>query len=295
MHDDLQKKFDSLPEDLKEAITSVDFAESLQTIGKNRELHLDQLDQLFEQVGLVLLGEIHPDQFGPRVAKMFGLSESGKNMLVRDVDEKIFKPIHTSLMSLYEKPAEVPIIPQKPAEINPPAPVIPHESDYSMSRDDILSAIENPQVAKLENEYVPRKAFETNDPHAYLEKRVEMLKKIESQLMKIETPSAKKKSLSEEAVLVAKAKVGRNDDRRFTRQNFAKQNLGGQATDDEKKIPPEPLPPITAPQQLPKPADKLEKMVQIPRQIVNVVSPISANKTGQSGTSSSSDPYRELV
>lgn len=289
MDNDLQKKFDSLPEDLKEAITSVDFSETLQTIGKNSDLHLDQLDQLFEEVGLVMLGITHPNQFGPKVAKLFNLSESGKNLLVKAVDEKIFQPIHTSLMKLHEKttPSEQTVSPNL-TETSPPTNVIPHESDYSMSREDILSAIENPTATNSETEYTPRKVtFETNDPHDYLEKRENILKKIEDQLLKIDAPIPKH-SLSEEAVLIARKKTEKYP--QLSKQPETKPHGVEEKKEDER-----PTQIISPVQILPKPMDKLEKVTHVGKQVINIPTPNIATPQPPSSTPRSVDPYREIA
>ncbi len=298
MNNDLQRKFETLPEELKEAITSVDFAKSLQEIGKTSGLHLDQLDQLFEEVGFVLLGMTHPNEFGKKISSLFNLPEVARNSLVKEVDEKIFKPIRVSLMSIHNKPAPSPVqtFTPKAAEIIPPAPAMPHEADYnSMSRDAILSAIEDPIKSvekKLSADYSPKRNVETSDPKEYVEQRNEMIQKMKiNPLAGSLTPP--KKSLAEEAVLVAQKKV-------------------------EIKTPPTPTPlsvplhhegisvPLPSPViiqklppsiEIPKPAgvptssiEKLNSVVRIPRQSVNVTS----QPTGATSSSNkTSDPYRE--
>ena len=309
---DLQKKFDSLPEDLKAAITSVDFAESLQSIGKNNGLQLDQLDQLFEEVGFVMLGIIHPNDFGKKIMQLFHLDEAKKNSLVLEVDEKIFKPIRASLVAIYEKPSESKSnLVEKPADQASLSPNIPHESDYSMSRDDILSAIENPQMANREST-VSKRAFETNNPKEYLARRGEVLKNLESKLLnQLQNKEAlvKKHSLTEEALMIAKGKT-------FGQKNTADQKpetstvvtpttITSTNTVNSIVSPPSIsiISPLPAPRpstpdiitvaSFPKPSDKLEKVVQIPRQIINVSPiPITPSATTSNATK---DPYREIV
>ncbi|MEK7567648.1 MAG: hypothetical protein AAB513_01875 [Patescibacteria group bacterium] len=282
--DELQRKFDSLPEELREAITSVDFAKSLQEIGKTSGLHLDQLDQLFEEVGFVLLGMTHPSEFGRKIGVLFNLPEVARNSLVKEVDEKIFKPIRTSLMSLHSKTPKTTndlrptTYDRQTNEVKPREQAIPHETDYSMSRADILSAIENPVTKKVNIDNTPKRNVETSDPHLYLSEHNEMIQKMKIAPLagNIITP---KKSLAEEAVLVAQKKV--EGDKR-TPSPDKSQNPSPIII---QKTPPAPqnIQPLTI---ATSPLEKLSSVVRIPRQSVNITTP---------PTTKGVDPYREVV
>lgn len=209
----LQEKFDSLPDVIKNAVTSVDFANNLQKIGQKNGLHIDELDALLEEVGLVMIGETKASDFPPKLGKRLNLDEGKLSPLVQKIDEEIFKPIRSALMSLTkndqtQKKEEV-IIAKKEEETKPQqntspiiSPVGSPEADYNMSRDAILSEIENPRPPEVKIDYVPRRDVETNDPEKYLKNRV-----TEKGYVSKPSTGEGKPSLAAEAVLVAEQKA----------------------------------------------------------------------------------------
>ncbi|MDO8492882.1 MAG: hypothetical protein Q7S34_04540 [bacterium] len=202
---DLQKKFETLPEALKDALTSVDLSQKLQLIGKSQGLHLDQVDALMEEIGFVMLGETKPDEFGSKVASRLNLPYEKISPLVKSVDEEIFKPIRSSLVALHQKSATSgsPI-----GQTNSQTTLNTNVSgpDYDMSRDAILSAIENPSPADVKFVYVPHRTPETADPKEYILRHEDVVKNMALASQKT-GGSAKKSSLTEEALLIAQKKA----------------------------------------------------------------------------------------
>jgi|GEM_PF-5116205 len=271
--EDIQKKFETLPQVIKEAITSVDFAEKLQSIGRNSNLHLDQLDLLFEEVGYVMLGETRPQDFNQKIADRLGLRIGQVGPLVKEVDEQIFRPIRTSLFSLHDEKQKEGILPVSrsssyrepleetfapptistgltpsplssafpikkeelglptsfgaplnafsviPPQINKgstPANLAPQtlgeglvitpaaspDSNEDNSKDGLVEPIVDDEI-DADGLEVPHRKIETTNPHKYLAERAHLL---ESLTFK-GTSSVSKKSLAEEAFLVAKQKT----------------------------------------------------------------------------------------
>jgi hypothetical protein len=243
---EIQKKFEKLPAVIREAITSIDFAEKLQNIGKANNLHLDELDALFEEVGFVMLGETRTQDFAGKISQRLGLRIDQISPLVKSVDEEIFRPIRTALISLHdtEQPRRVTDIPipaprpssfsqvtfdAKEAILAPSIPSTPETPNSPQAlgdgvvvtpetnalgeepptRESLLKDIET----TASPESTPHRQLEPQDPHAYLLGKAELLKKITGNNMgsgDVGVTSPKKKSLAEEAILVAKQKVDPN-------------------------------------------------------------------------------------
>ena len=55
--------YDNLPEDLKEAIFSVDMSEIVEKIGREKQLNIEQIGDLANETGMVMLGVTHPNEF----------------------------------------------------------------------------------------------------------------------------------------------------------------------------------------------------------------------------------------
>ncbi len=130
MNDDiLQKKFDSLPADIKAAITSTDVAQKLTDIGQKHQLHLDQVETLEEEVTLAMLGVTSLDDFVDRVEEKLNVDSDMAIDIATDVNEEVLLSIRESIQKIQlsqeenEAPEEVP----------------------NAEREQILSDIENPR------------------------------------------------------------------------------------------------------------------------------------------------------
>jgi len=88
--DEMKKKFESLPEDLKWAIVGAKIDEQVAMIGSSQGLNVRQLGQLSLEVHAVMLGYIHPDKFAESIKESLGLSNDKIEVLVKNINEKIF-------------------------------------------------------------------------------------------------------------------------------------------------------------------------------------------------------------
>ena len=98
----LRKKYLELPEDLREAIFSIDSATVIQQIGKKHNLTVYQLGQLANDVGLVMLGLLPPREFIPRLQKDIEIDAEKARGIAKEVNEKIFAKIRESLKKVYK-------------------------------------------------------------------------------------------------------------------------------------------------------------------------------------------------
>ncbi len=104
----LLEQFKKLPKDLQDAITSNDVDTALQEISKINHLHIDQAGELADEVGLVLLGVVHPDDFLEDVLFRLKVDRKAATEIVADVNERVFKKVRESLMKVHRIDSMVP-------------------------------------------------------------------------------------------------------------------------------------------------------------------------------------------
>ncbi|MDP3734814.1 MAG: hypothetical protein Q8R39_00070 [bacterium] len=97
----LEDKFNSLPTNVRETLTSVHVEERLMAIGRAHKLHLDILGELADETGLVMLGLTHPRNYVEHLSERLGISREDATALARDVNEQIFSPIREALKRVH--------------------------------------------------------------------------------------------------------------------------------------------------------------------------------------------------
>lgn len=122
----LQEKFDLLPEELKNAITSVEVGGRITQIAEKYSLRIDQSGILDEEIIRVMVGITHPDLFLNKLKGRLGINTKTVEDIVRDLNTEVFLPVRKSLMELHEKADE-----RETPEEHP-------------SKEEILHEIENP-------------------------------------------------------------------------------------------------------------------------------------------------------
>jgi len=131
--EEIQKKFEALPNDVREAISSVDTSNIIVDIGEKYELNHEQIDKLIYESGLVMLAITHSDDFLNKIRKELELSRDQAEKIVKDLNEKIFLKIRFSLRKIYEEN-------QKKPEGNE----FSDDEDEFLDREKVLNEIENP-------------------------------------------------------------------------------------------------------------------------------------------------------
>lgn len=94
--------FEKLPKDVQTAVSSVEVASGLQKVGEKYKLHVDKIDELFDETTLVMLGLTHPKDYLNNLKRRLEIPENLAREMVNDVNEQIFKPIRGSLMKIHE-------------------------------------------------------------------------------------------------------------------------------------------------------------------------------------------------
>lgn len=144
----IQNKLDTVPEDVREQVTSDEVAQALSEIGKHHALHIDKQGILDEETLYIMLGIENPDNFVDKLQGRLGIDEGKAIAIARDINEKVFLRIRQSLMDMQEA-EKAPETPAPSAAQVPTPPPVPRQDQAApaekiSSREDILADIENP-------------------------------------------------------------------------------------------------------------------------------------------------------
>lgn len=102
MNEETQKLIDQriamLPENIRESLKKIPWAEEILAIGKKNGLHVDQMGELQIETVLVLVGLTHPNQYPTELKRALSLGDAQVTAIVVDVNERILKSIRQSLI-----------------------------------------------------------------------------------------------------------------------------------------------------------------------------------------------------
>jgi hypothetical protein len=116
------EKYKDLPEDVKNAMFSVDTSEIIQRIGRENQLTTEKIGILADEIGLFMLGITHPNEFIGNIKDRLGIEKEAARNIARQINEKVFQKIRESLRKVHgQEGTETP----EPAEQPPQAKEIP--------------------------------------------------------------------------------------------------------------------------------------------------------------------------
>jgi hypothetical protein len=99
----IETAFNSLPEELQNIIGSVETADTIMKIGKKHHLHIDHISELAQEIGLVMMGLVKPQDFTMRIEKRLLLPTKDAVAITMDVNNEIFFKIQNFLRDITEK------------------------------------------------------------------------------------------------------------------------------------------------------------------------------------------------
>ena len=102
----VMERFESLPDDLKIALTSEEVDASIQSVAKKHFLHIDQTGELADETGLVMLGLTKTDEYISNLKERLGVPQQKASEIAKDIDEKVLRPIKASLIATSERSTE---------------------------------------------------------------------------------------------------------------------------------------------------------------------------------------------
>ena len=99
--DKLFDLYGNLPEDLRNAMFSVDVAGKISATGKKFGLSIEQTGVLATTTGLVMLGALHPRSFIQKLEEDLKIDRSKAIDIAREVNHEIFFPVRENLKKIH--------------------------------------------------------------------------------------------------------------------------------------------------------------------------------------------------
>jgi hypothetical protein len=93
----IEDKFNSLPDEVKFAMTSPQVSENIKEISGKFGLLLDQMDVLFDVTSYVMLGLIPQKDFSSVLAKELNIGEKQAKIITTEISDKVFSSIRESM------------------------------------------------------------------------------------------------------------------------------------------------------------------------------------------------------
>jgi hypothetical protein len=100
--EEFDKIFTTLPEDVREAMSSVNTLNIIMEMKTKYGLHIDQLGELSAEVGMLMLGKTPPQEFIGKVESVLRVPKETAKQIATEVNEKIFRPVRESLAQIHE-------------------------------------------------------------------------------------------------------------------------------------------------------------------------------------------------
>jgi len=119
----LNNLFDQLPEELQETIFSLDTSENILNVCRTYGLLSEEVGQISECVGQVLMGLLPPSDFQRAIQDRVGIPEVLARAVTREIHRFVFYPVRPALEELYK--IEI----AKPAGMEGPKPRIAAEDE----------------------------------------------------------------------------------------------------------------------------------------------------------------------
>jgi hypothetical protein len=134
--------YKKLPEAIRDALSSIDFADKISDIADKHSLLIDRQGELSDEVGLVMLGLTHPDKFVESIKNRLEISQADAEAIATDVNNEILLEIREELKKISAKNAEE----AKTSNLahDSEHPIESDEHHTTLKREDILRDIEDP-------------------------------------------------------------------------------------------------------------------------------------------------------
>ena len=97
----IAQMYDNLPEDLKDAIFGLEMNEIVERIGRENQLNIEQIGDLANETGMVMLGVTHPNEFIGNLADRLEVDKEKARAIAQEINEQIFKKVRESLRKIH--------------------------------------------------------------------------------------------------------------------------------------------------------------------------------------------------
>jgi len=121
----LKERYAKLPKEVKAVLDSEENTDRIYDLGNKNKLHIDKIGLLNQEINLVMLGMVKPQEFVPNLREKLKIGDEEARQLAMEVNEQIFAPIRESLKQVHamgeaeKKEAAKPTANNQPSNINP--------------------------------------------------------------------------------------------------------------------------------------------------------------------------------
>lgn len=166
--EEIQKKFETLPEDLKWAIMATKVDDKIIEIGRFHNLNVEQMGKLSLDTHMVMLGYVHPDKFQESVQMSLGFPAEKTKTIVDAINEQILKGLREQIMALHNESTkqekeieqvekEEELLKQTGIEINKEVNKTEPVLKKMESPEEMLRDVENPNLIKVQSPILAQK------------------------------------------------------------------------------------------------------------------------------------------
>ena len=97
----IAQMYDNLPEDLKDVIFGLEMNEIVEKIGRENQLNIEQIGDLANETGMVMLGVTHPNEFIGNLADRLEIDKEKARAIAQEINEQVFKKVRESLRKIH--------------------------------------------------------------------------------------------------------------------------------------------------------------------------------------------------
>lgn len=97
----LKKNYSRLPKEIKVVLDSEENTDKIYDLGSKHDLHIDKIGLLHQEINLVMLGVVKPQEFIPNLREKLKVSDEEARKIALEVNEQIFNPIRESLKQVH--------------------------------------------------------------------------------------------------------------------------------------------------------------------------------------------------
>jgi len=148
--------YSKLPNDIKEAIFSVDVSDKIIDIGKKHKLAVDKIGIIGNETSRVMLGVTHPNEFIGNLTERLEVDKEKARAIAGEINEQIFKKVRESLRKIHnmrdeEKEQEVSDVRHRMSNVNRADILKEIEKDHSQENlvPEIMRGSANPFEEKM--------------------------------------------------------------------------------------------------------------------------------------------------
>ena len=118
----IEKRLAELPEDVRNAVLSVEWEQKVRAIGAKHALHIDQTGTLGDTTLMAMLGFFDMADFPSHIAEELSVPAEKASAIAADITAEVFVPIRGSLRKFTETAKNPPPTPAAPVAAPTPKP-----------------------------------------------------------------------------------------------------------------------------------------------------------------------------